>query len=102
MVKPVRILWISAIGVNIAALLFYILLLSKWSDQVWILDILNAILLQILGIPSAALIVASLLVLKFYKEKPLRWWGYTVAFIVIAALLWIAGYLFRWAWLTLS
>ncbi|MEK4514306.1 hypothetical protein NSS64_03425 [Paenibacillus sp. FSL H8-0122] len=91
MVRPVRILWISAVVVNIIGLALFLLQTSPGFSQGFILDIVNIMLTQILGIPSAILVVASLFLLK-YTRKPPGWAGYTGIFIMIGALLWIGGY----------
>ncbi|WP_339219866.1 hypothetical protein [Paenibacillus sp. FSL H8-0332] len=98
MVRPVRIIWISAVVVNIAGLALFVLLKNQWFFQGFFMDILNIMLLQMLGIPSVALIVVSLLLLK-YTRKPPGWAGYTGIFIMIGALLWIGGYFLFFSWL---
>ncbi|AIQ60487.1 hypothetical protein [Paenibacillus borealis] len=100
MVKSVKILWISAVVVNFASIVFFFLLTNHWLTQGLIMDIISTVVLQMFGIPAAALIVASLCILK-YNWKPSGWVGYTGALIIIAALLWIAGYMFFFAWLAI-
>ncbi|MBP2114427.1 hypothetical protein NST04_10800 [Paenibacillus sp. FSL H7-0756] len=100
MVRPVRILWISAVVVNIVGLALFLLQTSPGFSQGFILDVVNIMLLQILGIPSAVLVVASLLLLK-YTRKPPGWAGYIGIFIMIGALLWIGGYFLLFARLML-
>ncbi|NOU80676.1 hypothetical protein GC101_17575 [Paenibacillus sp. LMG 31459] len=100
MVKAVKILWISAVVLNLASIVFFFMLTNHWLTQGWIMDIISTVVLQIVGVPSAALIVVSLCIFKF-NWKPASWVGYLGALIIIAALLWIAGYLFLFAWLSI-
>ncbi|WP_342478806.1 hypothetical protein NYE24_12780 [Paenibacillus sp. FSL H7-0350] len=100
MVRPVRILWIIAVVVNIVGLALVVLLTNPWFSQGFILDVINILLLQIIGIPSAVLVVASLLLLK-YTRKPPGWAGYIGIIIMIGALLWIGCYFLFFAWLML-
>lgn len=96
MVKSVKILWICAVVVNIASLVFFISLANIYT-QGFIIEIINVLVLQVVGIPSVGLIVASLIILIF-NRRPLGWLGYTGALIMIAGLLLIAGYFFSFAW----
>ena len=100
MVRPVRILWISAVVANVVGLALFVLLTNPWFSQGFILDVINILMFQIVGIPSAVLVVASLLLLKYIKKPP-GWAGYIGIFIMIGALLWIAGYFLLYAWLML-
>ncbi|WNS43555.1 hypothetical protein [Paenibacillus sp. MMS20-IR301] len=92
MYKSVRVLWISAVVVNISSFIFYFLSTYHWFSEGLVLDIINTLLLQLFGIPSAVLIIASLCILIF-NRKPAGWAVYTVALLIIAALLLISGYL---------
>lgn len=92
MYNRVKALWIAAVVVNIASFIFYLLSTYHWFNDGLILDIINTLLLQLFGIPSAALVVVSLGFL-ISKWKPAGWAGYTGVFIIIAALLLISGYL---------
>lgn len=97
MYKSVKVLWKYAIGVNIAAFVFFFLLANRWFTQGFSMDLIATVVLQFCGIPAAALLVASFHIMKS-NWKPAGWPGYTGVFIIIAALLWIAGYLFSFAW----
>ncbi|WP_150267460.1 hypothetical protein [Paenibacillus tepidiphilus] len=97
MYKAFKTLLISAMAVNGLSFLFFFLLANRFFEYGFIMDVISTVILTMFGIPSVALIMGSIYLLKF-QWTPKSWLGYAGLSIIIIALISIAIYLFSFAW----